>query len=220
MKRTISSIFLCLLLAACSTATQVTPVPPTNTPIPPTNTPILPTSMPTGTIVLEGGGISIQLPDTYFGGSNENLDEVLQKLEDMGSDYENAANVLKENHDDYILFAYDSRIGSATNITNLLIGKLSLAEDITLESQVQDLFKSYEEAGGTDIQSKSCQYKDYECLEFQVTLATDRYNSKALQYLIKKGEDVYMLTFTTSIEEFDERYDEFSQAFNSFKVLE
>jgi len=210
MKRIILPALLCLLLMACS-ATATIPAPAT--PVPPTNT-------PTGTIVIEGGGTSIRLPSTYFGGNNENLDEVLQKLDDMGSAYKNAANVLKENHNDYIIFAYDSRMGSTTNVTNILIGTFSLAEDITLESQTEALYTSYEDAGGTHITSKTCKYEDYECLEFQVTFSTDQYSAQVLQYLIKKGKDAYMLTFSTGISEFEQRYDEFSQDFSSFKINE
>ncbi len=231
MKRLIMLIAVCSLLAGCAPAAEPTPtpIPPTNTPLPtstplpsPTATeiPVQPTAASTGYIVIEGKGVSITVPDTYIGGSEEDIQLVMETMKGMGGAYTEAAEMIEENPGLYLIFAYDTKMGASGSLTNFNVTTLQIPSGITLESQLPSLIDYYEQIGGTDIESQACTYEDHDCFAVYVTIATQGTTMRLLQYLIHEGVDVYAVTFGTDISEFPDRYTEFAQAFSTFQILE
>jgi len=209
MKRVIFLIVtIGTLLVACSSSQQ-----PTATPLPPTATPV-------PTVVITGKGVTITLPDSYIGGSQEDVDMLIERLNEMGGSYAEAAKTLKDNPEMYLIYAYDTKMGSTGALTNVNVATMQLPSGITLESQMQSVIDAYENAGFTDIEKQACVHDENECIELRAAQTVNGIKIQVLQYFVKKGVDAYLVTFGTEISEFPERYPEFSQAFNTFQILE
>ena len=43
---------------------------------------------------------------------------------------------------------------------------------------------------------------------------------KALQYLVKQGSQVYIVTFATEVSDFPQKNAEFDEAFSTFQILD
>ena len=43
---------------------------------------------------------------------------------------------------------------------------------------------------------------------------------KVLQYLVKQGSQVYIITFATEVSDFPQKYNEFDEAFSTFQILD
>jgi hypothetical protein len=207
MKRFMLVLLMGAFLTACSPAPQPTP------------TPIPPTSTPASVIVIAGNGVAITVPDTYIGGSEEDMTLILQTLKDMGGNFEQAAQVIEENPDMYLLFGYDTQPASSGSLTNFNVTTLQISSDVTLESQVPSLTDYYEQIGGTDIESGTCTYGELDCYEVYVTITAQGKTIRMVQYLIKEGVDVYAVTFGTDVADFPAHMPEFSQAFSTFQIL-
>jgi len=164
---------------------------PTPTSVPPT---------PASTIVIKGKGVAVTVPDTY----------VSENPEILG------------NPELYVLYAYDTKPAQTEILTNFNIAVTPLpSEEITLESQIPSIVDTYEkDMSATDIETKNCVYGNNECVECTFTVMQEGKTLRMLQYWVKEGANVYALTFGTDISEFPQRYDEFSQIFNSFQILE
>ena len=149
--------------------------------------------------LIKGRGVAVTVPDTYV-----NADpEIIRDPEWC------------------LLFALDTKLGPTGNRTVFTIskGKVS-SEEVTLESQISSVVEDIKDVGGTNIKVKTCVHGNSECVEVAFTLMQEGKTFRLLQYWIKEGADVYVLVFTTYVSEFPQRYDEFSQIFSSFHVLE
>ncbi|RJQ44951.1 MAG: hypothetical protein C4545_00400 [Anaerolineaceae bacterium] len=230
MKRFVVLMIVCISLAACAPAPEPTPTPnpPTSTPLPtftplpsPTATEIpTPTSSVSGGYqVIEGNGVSITVPDTYIGGSDEDIQLVLETMKEMGGAFSDAAQLVEDNPGFYLIFAYDTSLGPSGSLTNFNVTTTQLPSELTLKSQLPSLIDYYEQIGGTDIESQTCTHEDQDCFEVYVTIMAEGTTMRMLQYLVREGVDVYAVTFGTDILEFPDRYAEFSQAFTTFQIL-
>jgi len=194
-----------ILLAACS-STGPTSV-------------IEPTATPAGTIVLSGGGVEIRIPDRYISGNQETVDAVLEKLKTMGSSYEGAVQSLTNNRDVYLVYAFDSELGTNNTISNMNITSVDVPEDTKLEDENQSVIRSYTDAGATDIESNPCQHNDNDCIKLEAAMTVGDIDMKVLQYLVKQGSQVYIVTFATEASDFPQKYTEFEEIFNTFQIL-
>jgi len=206
MKRTVFLMIFSILLAACSSTSPTSVIEPTAT--------------PAGTIVLSGGGVAIRIPDRYISGNQETVDAVLEKLKTMGSSYEGAVQSLTNNRDVYLVYAFDSELGTNNTISNMNITSVDVPEDTKLEDEIQSLIGSYTDAGATDIESNPCQHNDNDCIELEATMTVGDIDMKVLQYLVKQGSKVYIVTFATEVSDFPQKYTEFDEAFSTFQILD
>ncbi len=202
------SLIVGAFLVACSPSYQPTPtpVPPTSTPVPlPTSVPS-PTSVPT--IMMKGNGVAVTVPDTYVNADPEILEDLLG--------YSG------------LLCAYDTKPSPSGNFAKLCINKAppsvaSGVEEVLLDFPMSLLVEDYKDRGATDIEVKNCVHGNNECIAVTYILPQEGVTWRMLQYWIREDVDIldiYTLAFAADISEFPQRYDEFSQIFNSFQILE
>lgn len=206
MKRLLLILTACLFLAACSSVPQSITISNTDTPIP--------------TILFEGRGVSIRFPDSYFGGSTEDLDALKEKLKSKGDPYASIADTVSDDSDFYLIYAFDTKPTTSGAVTNFSLAKSEQPDESSLESQIQDMLTVYEQLGGTDVENKSCIHDDYECHEFQATLTQNGLTLRIVQFMVRNGKEIYYLSFGTDVKDFPKLYDEFSQAFSTFQITE
>lgn len=219
---TIALILAVIQTNGCDTVQGLfaTPTPtPTSTPIP-TNTPAL-TSTPTpipGWEKFEGGGVELWLPESYEGGNpSEDIEVIIDKLRLLGPDFEQMAQVIKQNPSMFVLMALDSEVGDSGYITNVNIAKEKVLSAITLEiylasveNQLPDQFQVVDQ----DIVSLI----DHLAGRMIIEAAVLGVDIKEVVYIIKEDNIIWAISFATGAEEFDQRLQIFEQSIRTFAV--
>jgi len=158
--------------------------------------------MKIGKKVIKGRGVAVTVPDTY-------VSEGTEILGDQGK---------------YLLFAYDTKgpteVFGCFCIIKLPPSTSRAAVKIPLENVIPSIVEVCENDGATDIEVKDCVHGNSGCVEIAITFMQEGKGARILEYWVKEGADVYRLVFVTGVPEFPQRYDEFSQIFNSFQILE
>jgi len=197
------------LTAQAPTATRVT----TNTPMPKsTPTPI------TGWNKFESSGIEIWLPESYEGGDLENDTEVIiNRMKALGPEFEQMANNIEKNPSMVKLIAVDTNIGDTGFVTNINIGREQILSTMTFDMYMETMKKQLP-SFWTIIDEKKVQLDQHEALRLVSRLDISGEVMKQLQYLVKNNNTLWIITSTTTLEEFDERLPIFEQVVGTVKI--
>ncbi len=170
-----------------------------------------------------GGDFNLSLPENWEGGTREELDSVVEDLEDIGLD-ELAANI--EANKVYLLFyGYDLVAASeGDGISNLTITGETvpfLSLEKYMDMTYTDIAEKYEEAEYVFeiVEQGVVSLGNYD--EVGRTIIEQEVGGKELkviQYIIKNGQDFWVLTFTAAQEEFDGKIEIFDEVFGTFKI--
>ena len=135
-------LLVSVMLSACGpskpavdvAATQTAQAPTATTR--PTDTPV-PTATPTalaGWTKFEGSGIEMWLPDSFEGGDLENdLGVLVDKLKALGPEFESVAATIEANPAAFVLWAFDSDLGSSGYLTNVNVIQEQVVSAVTLD---------------------------------------------------------------------------------------
>src|SRR5687768_4987462 len=120
-------ILLLLSLLGCKQASENTPMP----------SPVV-TARP-GWQKVSSEGFQMFLPESYIIGTSVDFDSIINNIRKMGSQFEDAANVLNQNREAIITFAVDKRTGDSGIVTQIIVGKISWPSDKSVESYMNEL---------------------------------------------------------------------------------
>jgi hypothetical protein len=168
---------------------------------------------------LENKGISIDVPDTFIGGALTASDQKMltDNMTKFGSEFEQMAELIKQNPDLYLLFALDSEQTESGIFSNVIVVRervLSAMDPAAymkaVEKQLPAQFKVkssdkttlFGEPGGK--------------LVVEASLANK--NVKEIMYLFKRGDYMYMVAFTTGRAEFDEKLPTIEQSLQTLTI--
>ncbi len=192
------------LLTATPSATA-TPQ-PTMTPIP-------------GWKKFEGDHIEIWLPESFVGGDlSENSDLMLEQAKTLGPEYESYVQTFLQNPSMFSLWAYDSDIGLSPYLTNLGITTDRLSYSVPLDTYVDESVSQFpdemhlRERGRVTLNGREAQRL---VVEIELPDAT----AMSLMYLLMDGKTVWMITYTTGPDEYEERVPVFEQSANTFNTM-
>lgn len=213
--------------------TQTVPAPtattvPTNTPEPTSKPTSAPTDTPeptAATVVMPGWnkfeaqGIEIWLPESFEGGDLENdLEVIVNKLHSLGKEFEQVATMLETNSTAFVLWAFDTNIGSSGYLTNMNIVREQVLSAVTLDMYMQ-AFEQQIPSYLTIIEQNPGQLEDYESLRLVIKTEISGIEGRELMYLIKDDNTIWGITFATALDEFDKRLPAFDQSVQTFKTL-
>lgn len=181
---------------------------------------------PAGWERFEGEGFELYLPESYEGGSDaEDLSEVAQMLRDAGN--EAMAQAVEGGQDYILLYAVDSEINNDFNFytnVNVIREQNSAINDITIEEYADLTIAQLESIGGISILSSEA----VDVPGFDAWRVTEELDAATLfgaegtlrnaQYLLKSGDTVWIITYTTEGGEYDARQPEFEQSINTFAL--
>ncbi len=162
---------------------------------------------------VRGRGVSVQLPPSFEGGDLEGeMPEVLQRLRLLGQDFEPTVRAIEANRSAFILYAFDRQRGPTGALTNLNIGAAKVPSNLPLATVVdlnlKELPKPFRVVS-RQIQGETA------TLKLEATIETFRLSQ--LQYFVRRGNTVYVLTYTTERGEFAAREPVFRQSAASFR---
>lgn len=166
----------------------------------------------------EGRGAQLQLPESYNGGDlSQNLDVVVQKLESLGSYYQQVAQSLKQNASVFALWAFDSKASKSGFLSNAAILTEPVGSTVTTDTYL-DLLTKQLPSEFRVVERKQVTLDRYQAVQIVTEATISGVTAKQIIYTIKQGSNMWAVTFTTSAEEFEQRLPSFQQSINTFSV--
>ncbi|MGQ9864779.1 MAG: hypothetical protein ACUVSQ_00600 [Pseudanabaenaceae cyanobacterium] len=165
---------------------------------------------------VRGRGVSVQLPLTFEGGDLEGeMPEVLQRLRLLGKDFEPTVRAIEANRSAFVLYAFDRRRGASGALTNLNIGAAKVPSNLPLAAvvdlNIKELPKPFR------VVSRQIQ-GDNQTAILKLESTVEAFRLSQLQYFVRQGNTVYVLTYTTERSEFAAREPAFRQSAASFRA--
>lgn len=239
-------VLVTLILSACAQAPEPTATarvvvvtatlpPATNTPQPtqtprPTSTEIPVVQGCTGESPYEdwecfqGQGFEIWLPASFVGGGDPaDLAAVAQVFRDAGQ--EQMAASVEQNIGLILFYALDTTINNPNNFysnVNVVKEQNSILTDWTIQDYVDLSISQLNNINGIQLlESEEFIIQGYEAYrlisEYDLNLLLGiPGTSRAVQYIAKNGDTVWVLTYSTAIEEYDDRLLDFDASAMSF----
>lgn len=173
-----------------------------------------------------GDGFSIQLPDSFEGGSEQqDFSQVAQMFRDAGQ--ESLAQALEANSGFILLYAVDTNRENETETftnVNVIREQNPAIADLTIQDYVNISLGQLQTVNGiTVVAQQAVDFPGFEAYllveeyDLSALLGTEGV-SKADQYLLKSGDTVWVITYTTDITEYDARHADFETSAKSFKL--
>ena len=174
----------------------------------------------------EGDGFSLQLPASFEGGSDQqDFSEVAQMFRDAGQD--SLAQALEANAGFILLYAVDTNRDNETETftnVNVIREQNPAIADLSIQDYVNISLEQLKSVRGITVVSQH----GVDFPGFEAYLLVEQYDlsallgtegvSKADQYLLKSGDSVWVITYTTDITEYDARHGDFETSAKSFKL--
>lgn len=221
-------LLISVMLSACGPSKPAVNVAPTQAAqaptatTRPTDTPV-PTATPNalaGWTKFEGSGVEMWLPESFEGGDLENdLGVIVDKLKALGPEFESVAATIEANPTAFVLWAFDSEFGSSGYLTNVNIVQEQVVSAITLDMYLQALQQQLPSYLVISEQGQG-KLEQYDSIRLVLDTEVSGVKGKELMYIIKASNTIYVLTFATSLDEFEARLAVFEQSVQTFKVLE
>ncbi|MEG3910505.1 hypothetical protein [Microcoleus sp. Pol12B5] len=166
----------------------------------------------------EGRGVQLQLPESYSGGDlSQYLDVVVQKLESLGPYYQQVAQSLKQNPSAFVIWAFDSKVSKAGFLSNVAIAIESVGPTVTIDTYL-DLIPKQLPSEFRVVEQKKVSLDRYQAGQIVIEATISGVTAKQIIYTIKQGSNMWIVAFSTSAEEFEERRPTFEQSINTFSV--
>lgn len=162
--------------------------------------------------------MSLWLPPSYEGGDvQQDLNLITQRMRALGPQFETMARTLEQNPSAFVFFAVDSQMDSSEVLSNVTIGKEQILSTMTL-SMYLDLV--YQQLAGifTILERDQIMLNGKQGGKFITQISFGEQSIKQLIYLIQDQNMIWILTFTTSENEFDSKLPTLEQVANTFEV--
>jgi hypothetical protein len=163
--------------------------------------------------MLENAGFQIWLPENFVGGSNSDINTVLPQLSQKGPSYAKIAQSLQQRGTPYIVFAVDTD-SKPDKVTYLLVGNEKLTAQLVISAYLNLLAKNLvaQTSLFQIVQKEVIPSDRYPTGKIVVELNTlESGDIKQVVYAEKNGGAVWQVSFTTPVEEFDQRSPVFDQ---------
>jgi hypothetical protein len=213
---------IAVMLLACGITDLTSQFSPTATPIPPIETPLpsptpKPESIP-GWKKFEGGDIELWLPESFEGGDlSQDLDLILEILDQFGPEFDQVTQMISQNPEIFVIYAFDinpSEMGPITSVNVVLEQTLSA---ITVDDYIEaalNLYPSMMEV----VKTETLTLNGYDAGIVELSYAIEGIQIHQIQYVFKQGGSFWVVTYSTSEEEYAQRLPEFEQSISTFKI--
>ncbi|MEG4493455.1 hypothetical protein [Microcoleus sp. D3_18_C4] len=166
----------------------------------------------------EGRGVQLQLPESYSGGDlSQYLDVVVQKLESLGPYYQQVAQSLKQNPSAFVIWAFDSKVSKSGFLSNVAIAIESVGSTVTIDTYL-DLIPKQLPSEFRVVEQKKVSLDRYQAGQIVIEATISGVTAKQIIYTIKQGSNMWIVAFSTTAEEFEQRRPTFEQSINTFSV--
>jgi hypothetical protein len=165
-----------------------------------------------------GGGAEIWLPENFTGGDlSKDLDTIVSQLRQLGPDFESIANTIEQNPDLFVIWVFDSDLGSSGFLTNVNVIRQQVLSVVTVDVYLQALEQQLPEAF-TVTDKKKVQLGSHEAGRALLDMEINGVSGSELMYVFKDQDILWCITFATSKSEFEQRLPIFEQSAATFQV--
>ncbi len=195
-----------LLLGVISACGQSEESQPTATPIP-------------GWERFEGRGVELWLPESFEGGDlGKDVDVIAQNLRRFAPDSEQIAQMIEQNPEMYALWAFDTEVGDQGFLTNAAVTTEKVMSSITLDVYLDAALKQFP-AWLRMMERDIVDIGDYQAGRLLIEFDMVGIEGQEVMYAIKDGNTMWVITYATGADEWEERFPDFEQSASTFKVL-
>ena len=183
----------------------------------------IPTAPPEGWLRFQGKSVAMYLPDSFIGGNTKDLSEVILTVAE--NELPEAVSLLQnalQNPEQFLFIALDKN-NAVKFLTNVNVSKSRFLDkpyplQDVLNEAVKQLPKQLE--GIEILESSIVKINTIEVIRFVQIMHLRTYSAKALSYIhIDENNDAWIVTYTTSPDEFDDRLPVFEKSYQSFELL-
>jgi hypothetical protein len=175
-----------------------------------------PTPIP-GFTKMDGKGVALWLPDTFAGNNftGDDREMILQRLKSLGKDFDTLVKAIENNPDMFLLWVFDSKIGDSGNLTNVNVTSEQVLSAITVDTYMDAALKQL---------SAQFSITSRDSLTIgaskggRIIIELKQMGMKEALYIVKAGNTMYVVTYATGAEEFDQRLPVFEQSAQTFAV--
>lgn len=181
------------------------------------------TSEPTATPIpgwekFEGGGVELWVPESYEGASiDEDIDVIVEKLRAFGPDFEQMAQTIEQNPSMYVIWAFDSEIGDSGFLTNVAVTTEKVLSAMTLDTYLDAALKQLPAAFQV-VERDIVALDDHRAGRLVIEFTVSGVVGKEVMYAIKDDNAMWVVTYATGAEEFDQRLPFFEQSALTFAI--
>ena len=163
--------------------------------------------------------IEVSLPGSYEGGdpSNQSVQALIGMIRNMGPQYEETVRMLEQNPSLLLFLALDTNLSSAGFLTNLTIVTERGALYLPISAILEMLTREVGSINRVVLEKKEITLPPYEAGRM-ILQATDLPGDvRQVVYILKDGDNLWALTYSTSAAELDQRMPEFERSVGTFK---
>lgn len=181
------------------------------------------TSEPTATPIpgwekFEGGGVELWLPESYEGLSiDEDIDVVVERLRTFGPDFEQMAQTIEQNPSMYVIWAFDSEIGDSGFLTNVAVTTEKVLSAMTIDTYLDAALKQLPAAFQV-VDRDIVSLNDHQAGRLVIEFAVPGVVGREVMYAVKDDNAMWVITYATGAEEFDQRLPFFEQSALTFAI--
>lgn len=167
---------------------------------------------------IAGQGVALSLPANYEGGNpTTDLDEIGNKLKAIAPSYAERLEVLKQNPEAIAFLAFDPQSAKSGFLTNVNVTKEAVPADVTVEQYLQAASKQI--AGQYKIlEQKTISLEQYQAGRIMAEAKAGEITIRQLFYAVKDDKNFWLVTYSTTGNEFEQRLPSFEQSIRTFKV--
>jgi len=167
----------------------------------------------------KGRGVELMLPDTFKGGDiKKDLGSIAKSLRSMGPDFQQMAQMIEQNPNAFVLFCFDGKVGKSGFLTNVNTTVERVSPAITLDIYLNLLKKNLPKQFRV-VESKAISLKNHGKVGQVITEFTIRgISGKQITYVIKHGNNVWVVPYSTGRDEFDRQLPFFKKSIDTFTI--
>jgi cyclophilin family peptidyl-prolyl cis-trans isomerase len=172
-----------------------------------------------GWAMFEGNQLVMWLPESYTGGNlEEDLDLIVESIRSAGPDFESVAQMIEQNPTTFQFYAFDSEIGPSGFMTNVNVVAEQVPAAMTVETYLDAATGQFPEAFQIVEQEIVSTERYEEVGRLVIESSINEVDMKQIQYAIKEGSMMYVVTHSTAASEFEERLPTFEQSIDTFVI--
>jgi len=165
-----------------------------------------------------GDDVELWLPESYEGGNlSEDVEVIIGNLRRLGPDFEPIAQTIEQNPSLYAMWIYDSEIGESGFLTNVAVAKEKVLSAISVNTYLDAAVKKLP-AQLQVVERDMVSLNAYEAGRLVIEFTISGTTGKEVLYALKDGNTMWIITFATGEEEFEQRLPIFEQSALTFAV--
>lgn len=168
---------------------------------------------------ISGEGVILSLPQYYEGGNpSTEIDKIAAQLEKISPGYSQRLESLRQNPQAIALLAFDPQSANGGFMTNVNITKEQVPDGVTLEQYLQaaieELNRHYQ-----ILEQNVVSVDSYPAGRIVAESTTGKTPIKQIFYTVQDGNRFWLVTYSTTTAEFDQRLPTFEQSILTLKLL-